>query len=77
MNAMLQLLIDRELVARPRRAGGGRALPATLTPVGVRTLDEAQVLVDRVEQQMLSGLTSSESSALAHALAECVSSLAD
>jgi len=77
MNAMLQQLIDRGLVARPNQVDSGRALPALLTSVGADVLGAAQVLVDGVEQRMLSGLTPSESAALAHGLAACVSSLAD
>lgn len=75
MNAMLQQLIDRDLVERPSRAESGRALPAVLTPVGVDTLDAAQKLVDGVERRMLSGLTATESAELARGLAACVTSL--
>lgn len=75
MNAMLQQLIDRGLVARPSQAESGRALPAILTDAGADALDAAQKLVDRVEQRMLAGLTATESAALASGLAACVSSL--
>lgn len=77
MNVMLQQLIDRGLVARSDRADSGRALPSLLTSAGADTLDAAQALVDRVEQRMLSGLTPSESAALARGLAACVRSLAE
>ena len=76
MNAMLQQLIDRGLVDRPSRAESGRALPTLLTSAGASALDAAQVLVDEVEQRMLSGLTPTESAALASGLAACVNSLA-
>ena len=76
MNAMLQQLIDRGLVARPAHAESGRALPAALTPAGGGALDDAQEMVDAVEQRMLSGLTATDRSALAHALEACVSALA-
>ncbi len=76
MNAMLQQLIDRDLVARPSRAEAGRALPTMLTVAGAAALDAAQKLVDDVEQRMLIGLTATENAALARALAACVSSLA-
>jgi len=76
MNVMLQQLIDRGLVARPAQADSGRALPSALTPAGTRALD-AQVLVDRVEQRMLAGLTAPQGAALARALATCVSSLSE
>jgi DNA-binding MarR family transcriptional regulator len=75
MNAMLQQLIDRDLVARPSRAESGRALPTMLTALGGDTLDAAQNLVDGVEQRMLAGLTATESAALARGLAACVNSL--
>jgi DNA-binding MarR family transcriptional regulator len=75
MNAMLQQLIERGLVARPSRAPSGRALPTMLTDAGVDSLDAAKVLVNGVEQRMLTDLTSVESAALAHGLAACVSSL--
>lgn len=77
MNAMLQQLIDRDLVARPTQADSGRALPTVLTPAGARALDAAQELVDGVEERMLSGLSADESAALARGLAACVSSLAE
>jgi DNA-binding MarR family transcriptional regulator len=77
MNAMLQQLIDRDLVARPPRAESGRALPTTLTAAGVDALAAAQKLVDGVEQRMLAGLSVTESDALARGLAACVSSLED
>ena len=76
MNVMLQQLIDRGLVARPTQADSGRALPTLLTAAGISALEAAQVLVEGVEQRMLSGLTPSESAALAHGLTACVSSLA-
>ena len=77
MNVMLQQLIDRGLVARPAQADSGRARPSALTPAGTRALDAAQVLVDRVEQRMLAGLTAPQGAALARALATCVSSLSE
>jgi DNA-binding MarR family transcriptional regulator len=77
MNVMLQQLVDRGLVERPTRADGGRALPAELTPGGVKTLDDAQALADGVEQRMLADLTPSDTAALARALAACVSALSE
>ena len=75
MNAMLQQLIDRDLVARPSRAESGRALPTKLTVAGAASLDAAQNRVDGVEQRMLAGLSAAESAALAHGLTACVNSL--
>ena len=77
MNAMLQQLIDRDLVARPSRAQSGRALPTLLTDAGSEALDSAQVLVDGVERRMLAGLSGSETAALARGLAACVDALAE
>jgi DNA-binding MarR family transcriptional regulator len=75
MNAMLQQLIDRDLVARPTQVESGRALPALLTDDGVDALAAAQHLVDSVEQRMLSGLSAVDSAALASGLAACVRAL--
>ena len=75
MNAMLQQLIDRGLVARPSQVETGRALPTTLTEAGTDALDAAQDLVDGVEQRMLAGLTAAETAALAGGLTSCVKSL--
>jgi DNA-binding MarR family transcriptional regulator len=75
MNAMLQLLIDRGLVAREPRAESGRALPTLLTDAGSDALNAAQLLVDGVEQRMLAGLSATESATLARGLAACISSL--
>lgn len=77
MNVMLRQLIDRGLVTRPAHTDSGRALPTVLTSAGTGVLDAAQVLVDGVEQRMLSGLTPNESAALALGLAACVSSLTE
>jgi DNA-binding MarR family transcriptional regulator len=75
MNAMLQQLIDRGLVARPSRVESGRALPTTLTAAGVDALTSAQKAVDGVERRMLAGLTAAESATLATGLAACVRAL--
>jgi DNA-binding MarR family transcriptional regulator len=75
MNAMLQQLIDRGLVARPARAETGRALPTTLTAAGLEVLATAQKVVDGVERRMLGGLTAMERTALAVGLAACVTAL--
>jgi DNA-binding MarR family transcriptional regulator len=75
MNAMLQQLIDRGLVARPSRAESGRALPTTLTAAGVDALTAAQKAVDGVERRMLASLTRTESDALATGLDACVKAL--
>jgi DNA-binding MarR family transcriptional regulator len=75
MNAMLQQLIDRGLVARPSRAETGRALPSLLTDAGAEVLDQAQSLVDGVEQRMLAGLASDDRAALSRGLAACIAAL--
>ena len=75
MSAMLQQLLDRELVTRPDQPDSGRALPTALTAEGSRVLDSAQLRVTEVEQRMLSGLSSTDRAALAHGLAECVAAL--
>jgi DNA-binding MarR family transcriptional regulator len=77
MNVMLQQLIDRDLVTRPGQPERARALPTALTRSGVHALAAAQLLVDGVEQRMLSGLDAAESATLASGLAACVAALAD
>ena len=77
MNALLQQLIDRELVARPARAETGRALPSVLTPAGADVLAAAEELVAAVEQRMLAGLSATERATLARGLAACADSLDD
>lgn len=72
MNAMLQQLIDRDLVTRPSRAESGRALPAVLTDAGAEVLAAAQELVDGVQERMLAGLSAGERDALGRGLAACV-----
>ena len=75
MNVMLQQLIDRGLVARPAQAESGRALPTRLTAEGLRVLEEAQELVDAVEQRMLSGLSATDHAQLGSALERCAEAL--
>ena len=75
MSAMLQQLLDRELVTRPDQPDSGRALPTALTAHGSRVLDSAQLRVTEVEQRMLSGLSSADRAALAQGLAACVAAL--
>jgi len=75
MNAMLQQLIDRGLVARPSRAATGRALPTTLTAAGLESLAAAEEGVDGVEKRMLGNLTAAEADALARGLHACVNAL--
>jgi DNA-binding MarR family transcriptional regulator len=75
MNATLQRLLGRDLVERPSQADSGRALPAVLTHEGESTLDAAQVLVDEVQERMLSGLSEPERVELARAIAACVTAL--
>lgn len=77
MNALLQTLLERGLVARPERAATGRALPAVLTAEGVGALDRARGSVDAVEARMLSGLTPRDTAAFGDALASCVAALED
>ena len=77
MNVMLQQLIDRDLAARPPHAESGRALPSELTPEGTDVLDAAQLLVNEVEQRMLSGMDDAGRVALGQALGACVVALAE
>jgi len=75
MNALLQQLIDRGLVARPTQAESGRALPALLTDAGAEALHAAQILVDGVQKRMLRALSTTQTAALEQALTACIRSL--
>jgi DNA-binding MarR family transcriptional regulator len=60
MNVLLQALEREGYVTRPTEAPVGKVLPATLTPAGRRSLQEATAAVRSVEVQMLAGLTQAE-----------------
>lgn len=75
MGTMLQQLLDRGLVTRPERAERGRALPTALTADGAALVAEAEVVVGRVEERMLAGVSAGDRAALARALAACVAAL--
>lgn len=75
MNTMLQQLLERGLVERPSRPESGRALPTALTESGAALLSAAQTEVDKVEQQMLAGLSPSELDSLSHGLNVCIKAL--
>jgi DNA-binding MarR family transcriptional regulator len=77
MNVMLQQLVDRGLATRPSQVDSGRALPTVLTQAGVAALKAAQLVVDEVEQRMLSGLSDTASASLGRGLAACVDALTD
>ncbi|BDV31574.1 MarR family winged helix-turn-helix transcriptional regulator [Microbacterium terricola] len=75
MNAMLQQLSERDLVARPEHPDSGRALPTVLTAAGDDLLTHVQQTVDDVEERMIAGLSAAERVALGRALAACASAL--
>jgi DNA-binding MarR family transcriptional regulator len=75
MNALLQALVERGLVDRPRQAPAGRALPSALTDAGHEVLRRAEVLVAEVESRMLRGLSTQDRGTLRRALLLCVESL--
>ena len=75
MNSLLQTLLDRGLVERPARPESGRALPAELTPEGEKLLARAEVVVEAVDQRMLSGLDKQERAVLGRSLAACMAAL--
>jgi DNA-binding MarR family transcriptional regulator len=60
MNVLLQSLERDGFVTRPAEAPVGKALPASLTPAGRRSLARATVAVRSVEEHMLSGLTDAD-----------------
>jgi DNA-binding MarR family transcriptional regulator len=75
MNALLQTLVERRLVDRPRQAPAGRALPTALTDAGHDLLRRAEVLVAEVESRMLGGLSTPDRGALRRSLLLCIESL--
>lgn len=75
MNVLLQALERDGDVTRPAHAAVGKVLPAQLTARGRRSLDTASAAVRAVELRMLSDLTDSEQSAVAHILRKMAQSL--
>ncbi len=75
MNSLLHGLLERGLVEREDRATSGRALSTRLTSTGGALLRRAEVLVDAVENRMLSGLAPDERRDLGRALTRCLGSL--
>jgi DNA-binding MarR family transcriptional regulator len=62
-SAMVKLINEletAELAERRRRPGDRRAWEVTITPKGRRTLGQARELVTRVEDEVLSGLTTAD-----------------
>jgi DNA-binding MarR family transcriptional regulator len=75
MNVLLQSLERDGYVTRPIEARVGKALPASLTPAGRRSLARATVAVRSVEQRMLAGLTEQDQTEARRLLSSIVSSL--
>jgi len=75
MNVLLQTLERDGMVTRPAEAPAGKALPATLTPRGRRSLAEATAAVRSVEIRMLAGMTDAEQAAAFRALRSMSQSL--
>jgi DNA-binding MarR family transcriptional regulator len=77
MNVLLRALERDGYVARPTPAAVGKSLPAMLTPLGRRVLDEATVAVRSVELRMLGGLTAGERSDASRILRSMIRALRD
>ncbi|SDP23410.1 DNA-binding transcriptional regulator, MarR family [Klenkia soli] len=75
MNVLLQNLERDGYVTRPAEAPVGKALPASLTPRGRRSLEQATAAVRSVEVRMLAGLTDADRSVAFRALQTMVRSL--
>jgi DNA-binding MarR family transcriptional regulator len=75
MNVLLQTLERDGYVTRPAEPPVGKALPASLTPSGRRSLAQATAAVRSVEVRMLAGLTDAERAAAFQALQTMVRSL--
>jgi DNA-binding MarR family transcriptional regulator len=77
MNVLLQSLERDGFVTRPAEARVGKALPASLTPSGRRSLARATVAVRSVEQHMLSGLTDRDEADARRILSSIIRSLSE
>ncbi|GAB1823335.1 MarR family winged helix-turn-helix transcriptional regulator [Herbidospora sp. RD11066] len=75
MNVLLQALERDGYVTRPAEAPVGKALPARLTPLGRRSLEQATAAVRSVEIRMLAGLTETEQSEAFRLLKSMIHSL--
>ena len=75
MNVLLQALERDGLVTRPDAAPVGRTLPAALTDLGVRRLQDASAAVRRVEQGMHDDLDPADQAELRRMLSACADSL--
>lgn len=71
MADMISVLEDRELIERHRDRVDRRRLVVALTQAGQELLDHCRDDVSALEQQMLSGLTSSQVAALRRSLHTC------
>jgi DNA-binding MarR family transcriptional regulator len=75
MNVLLQSLEHDGHVTRPAEAPVGKALPATLTPSGRRSLAKATVAVRSIEEHMLATLTEQDEVAARRILSSIIDSL--
>ena len=71
MNRLVQDLASAGLVSRVGAADHGRIIHTDLTPRGTRLLARCQPAVDRVQDRMLSDLSSAEQAAFADLLHRC------
>jgi DNA-binding MarR family transcriptional regulator len=75
MNVLLQTLERDGQVTRPAEPAFGKALPASLTPSGRRSLAQATVLVRSIEERMLSNLTERDQAQARRILSSIIASL--
>lgn len=75
MNVLLQSLERDGFVSRAESAAEGRAIPTQLTELGRGRLKVASAAVKGVEQQMLTGLESTDVTHLRLLLGQCITSL--
>jgi DNA-binding MarR family transcriptional regulator len=75
MNVLLQSLEEDGIVSRPETPAAGRALPTALTDRGRQQLALASAAVKRVEDAMISDLSTEEQDQLRSLLSRCVRSL--
>lgn len=72
---MIATLERKQLITREPDPTNRRILRVRLTAEGEQTVDACQAWMDRLEKQMLSGLTGTEAQALRSALDTCVQAL--
>jgi DNA-binding MarR family transcriptional regulator len=72
---MIAVLVRKRLITREPDPTNRRILRIRLTAEGEQTVDSCEAWMDRLEKQMLSGLSGTEAQALRSALDTCIQAL--